>query len=129
MAHFTYCSSVWNNCLETDRDKLEIHVVNERALRYVYNDFSSEYDRLTNKMTLSCRHCQDMLIIGLLTLRDNVKNLRGVNKLVLLKVKITWHGLKSTVYTASKAWNSLSDDLRSMTNIKLYYYSYILKDV
>ena len=80
MAHFTYCSSVWNNCLETDSDKLEIHVVNKRALRYVYNDFSSEYDRLTNKMTLSCRHCQDMLIIGLLTLRDNVKNLRGVNK-------------------------------------------------
>ena len=97
--------------------------MNERALRYVYNDFSSEYDRLTNKMTLACRRCQDMLIIVLkaLTYRsDNVKNLRGVNKLVLPKVKTTWHGLKSTVYTASKAWNSLSDELRLMTNIKLF---------
>ena len=53
-------------------------------------------------------------------LRDNVKNLRGVNKLVLPKVKTTQCGLKSTVYTASKAWNSLSDELRLMTNIKLF---------
>ena len=54
MAHFTYhayCSSVWHNCLKTDNDKLE--KMNERALRYVHNDFSSEYDRLTNKMTLA----------------------------------------------------------------------------
>ena len=106
--------------------------MNERALRYVYNDFSSEYDRLTNKMTLAYRRCQDMLIIvlkaltnrwpayikSLFKLSDNVKNPRGVNKLVLLKVNTTWHGLKSTVYTAAKAWNSLSDKLRSMTNIK-----------
>ena len=104
--------------------------MNERALRYVHN----EYDRLTNKMTLACRRCQDMLIIvlkaltnrwpayfkSLFKLRDNVKNLRGVNKLVLPKVKTTQYGLKSTVYTASKAWNSLSDELRLMTNIKLF---------
>ena len=31
MAHFTYCSSVWHNCLKTDSDKLE--EMNERALR------------------------------------------------------------------------------------------------
>ena len=108
--------------------------MNERALRYVYNDFSSEYDRLTNKMTLACWRCQDMLIIvlkaltnrwpayikSLFKLSDNVKNLRGINKLVLPKVKTTWHGLKSIMYTASKAWNSPSDELRSMTNIKLF---------
>ena len=103
--------------------------MNERALRYVYNDFSSEYDRLTNN-----RRCQDMLIIvlkaltnrwpayikSLFKLSDNVKNLRGVNKLLLPKVKTTWHGLKSTVYPASKAWNSFLDELRSMSNIKLF---------
>ena len=83
---------------------------------------------------MACRRCQDMLIIvlkvltnrwpayikSLFKLRDNVKNLRGVNKLVLPKVKTTQNGLKSTVYTASKAWNSLSDELRLMTNIKLF---------
>ena len=108
--------------------------MNERALIYVYNDFSSEYGRLTNNMTLAHRRCQDLLIIvlkaptnrwpayikSLIKLRDNVKNFRGVNNLVLPKVKTTWHGLKSTVYTASKAWNSLSDELRLMTNIILF---------
>ena len=59
-------------------------------------------------------------IKSLFKLRDNVKNLRGANKLVLPKVKTTQHGLKSTVYTASKAWNSLSDELRLTTNIKLF---------
>ena len=74
--------------LKTDSDKLE--KMNERALRFVPNDFSSEYDRLTNKMTLACRCCQDILIIvlkaltnrwpayisSLFKLRDNVKNLK-----------------------------------------------------
>ena len=40
--------------------------------------------------------------------------------LVLPKVKTTWHGWKSTVYTASKAKKPLSDEVRSMTNIKLF---------
>ena len=50
----------------------------------------------------------------------HVSVFKGLNKLVLPKVKATWHGLKSTVYTASEAWNSLSHELRSMTNIKLF---------
>ena len=40
--------------------------------------------------------------------------------IVLPEVKTTQHGLKSTVYTASKAWNSFSDEHRLMTNIKLF---------
>ena len=67
-AHFTYCSSVWNNSLKNDSDKLEI--MNKRAFIYVYNDFSSQYDRVTNKMTLTRRRCQDMLIIFLKALTN-----------------------------------------------------------
>ena len=73
-------------------------------------------------MTLAFRRCQDMLIIvpkaltnrwpayikSLFKLRDNVKNLRGVNKLVLPKVKTTWHGLKSTVYRLLPKLGTLS---------------------
>ena len=29
----------------------------------ISHNFLSEYDRLTSKMTLACRRCQDMLII------------------------------------------------------------------
>ena len=97
MAHFTYCSSVWNSCLKEDSDRLER--LHERALRYGFNDFCNGYDSLCSKIgySLSCRQKQDMLLIifkalknsmpqyiqSLFNTRENKKNLRGNNKLVL----------------------------------------------
>ena len=52
-------------------------------------------------------------------MRDNQKNLRGINKLVLPPAKTTWHRLNSTSYVAAKAWSSLPDDLRSMVKLGL----------
>ena len=108
MPHFTYCSSVWNSCLKEDSDQLER--LHERALRYVFNDFSNGYDSLCYKIgySLSCRRKQDMLLIifkalynnmpqyiqSLFQVRENKKNLRGKNKLFLLAVaKITTYSL------------------------------------
>ena len=131
MSHFSYCSSVWNNCLKEDSNRLER--LHERALRYVYNDFSSEYSTLCGKIgySLANRRIQDIVIItfkaltsrfptytrSLFNLRDNQKNLRGINKLVLPPAKTTWHGLNSTSYVAAKAWNLLSDNIRSMDKL------------
>ena len=47
-------------------------------------------------------------------IRENNKNLRGNNKLVLPVAKTTTCGLKSTSYIAAKAWNALPDNLRSV---------------
>ena len=49
-------------------------------------------------------------------IRENKKNLRGNNKLVLPVAKATTYGLKSTSYIAAKAWNALSDNLRSVAD-------------
>ncbi len=57
---------------------------------------------------------------SLFTLRDNNKKLRGINKLVLRRVRSTWNGVRSISYVAAKAWNSLPDNLRSTTNIGLF---------
>ena len=121
MPHFTYCSSIWNSCLEEEYDRLE--TLREKSLRYVFNDFSNEYDNLcyTIGYSLSCRRKQDMLFIifkalnknvlqyiqSLFEVRENKKNLRGKNKLVLPVAKTTTNGLKSTAYFAAKAWNNL----------------------
>ena len=43
-------------------------------------------------------------IQSLFNIRDNKKNLRGNNKLVLPVAKTTTYGLKSTSYIAAKAW-------------------------
>ena len=107
MPHFTYCSSVWNSCLKEDSHSLaRLH---ERALRYVFNDSCNGYDSLWSKIgySLSCRRKQDMLLIifkalknsmpqyiqSLFNIRDNKKNLRGNNKLVLPVAKTTTYVL------------------------------------
>ena len=53
-------------------------------------------------------------IQSLFQVRENKKNLRGKDKLVLPEAKTTTYGLKSTSYIAAKAWNALPDKLRSM---------------
>ena len=47
-------------------------------------------------------------------LRDNIKNLRGTNKLVLPRVNTARYRLKSTTYVASKEWNALPDEIRNI---------------
>ena len=59
LPHFSYCSTVWNNYLKADCEKLE--KFNERALRYIYNDLSSDYIDLANRTggTLANRRILD----------------------------------------------------------------------
>lgn len=52
--------------------------------------------------------------------RDNVKNLGGINKLVLPRVHATRYGLKSVIYTASKGWNALPDNIHIITSRKRF---------
>ena len=49
---------------------------------------------------------------------NNVKCLWGTNKLFVSRKKTTNFGLKSTTFIGAKVWNSLSDELRSMTILK-----------
>ena len=53
-------------------------------------------------------------IQSLFNIRENKKNLRGKNKLVLPVANTPTYGLKSTCYIAAKAWNALPDNLRSV---------------
>ena len=52
--------------------------------------------------------------------RFNIKNLRRMNKLVLPHVNTTRYGIKSVVYTATKAWNSLPDNYGTITSLKSF---------
>ena len=70
-------------------------------------------------------------IQSLFNIRENTKNIRGKNKLVLPVAKTTTDGLKSTCYIAAKAWNAWPDNLRwfeivSSTYILMGYYNHSL---
>ena len=130
MAYFTYCSAIWNNCNESDKQKLER--LNVRALRCVYNKRVPLHGDDDYGLTLSNRRLQDIAILifkavngmlpgyisDLFVVRKNVKCLRGTNKLVVPRKKTSHFGLKSTTFIGAKVWNSLPDKLRSTKILK-----------
>ena len=83
-------------------------------------------------LTLSNRRLQDIAILifkavngmlpgyisDLFVVRNNVKCLRGTNKLVVPRKKTSNFGLKSTTFIGAKVWNSLPDKLCSTKILK-----------
>ena len=59
------------------------------------------------------RYISDLFVV-----RNNVKRLRGTNKLKVPRKKSTNFGFKSTTFIGAKVWNSLPDELRSVTILK-----------
>ena len=134
--HFNYCSESWHFCGKRLSDKLE--KLNERALRFVYRDYSTPYETLLIKnghTTLVNQRLGKMMgtvfravnnnnisasISELLMLRSSSYNLRGHAILTLPKVSSTTYGLNSWSYRASKLWNSLPNSLRMLNNYKTF---------
>ena len=56
----------------------------------------------------------------LFRLRDNIKNLRGVNKLQVPKHNTTRYGKNSVKYLAAITWNKISDTLRSLSTLSAF---------
>ena len=131
LPHFDYCSQIW-----PARNTKKWERVNERALRFVYKDKKSSYDRLLNWIglhsTLEGHRIQDMLItinscfqekaptpiVNLLKVKDTKYNLRGTNMLFLPKVRSTKHGLRSFRYFHAKTWHALPDSIRAMAGTR-----------
>ena len=81
--------------------------------------------------TLCNRRLQDLVMLifkvingilpeylrDLFVLRNNVKNLRGTNSLVVPRKNTTTFGLYSTSFTGANMWNSLPDELRSVRTL------------
>ena len=135
LSHLNYCSTVWHFCLKRDSDKIE--KLNERALRSLFQDRSSDYGTLlkkAGKTTLYTRRVQDIAILvykalhdqspqyikDLFKLRISNYNLRGIDILTLPKPRTTTYGLDSLRYMGPKIWNSLTDKIRSAENIGIF---------
>jgi len=134
MSHFHYCSSIWHNCFKSDGKTLDR--LHKRALRYLYSDESSQTSSPCDSIgySLEDRRIQNLLIIvcksinnyppeylrDLFRLRDNIKNLRGVNKLQVPKPNMTRYVKNSVRFLAATTWNKISDTLRSLTILSAF---------
>ena len=50
MSNLNYCPLAWHFCSEQNTKKLE--KIQERALRFIYDDYCSNYDELLSKFSL-----------------------------------------------------------------------------
>ena len=126
----------WHFCNKSATAKLE--KVNERALRFVFNEKQTSYCELLNRIGLPSLENQRLAKIvstafnvisnehapksikDLIGLRNNKYNLRGSDILKLPKVSTTTYGLKSWRFMAPKLWNLLPDSSRINQTLKAF---------
>lgn len=127
VSNINYCCTVW---MFTGRSNLRnLNKVNERALRMVYNDYSSDYK------TLLCKHdnldvyqmCLKALALEMFKIQNNLSPIylkdlfvqnnpaylfRDTNTYILPKFKTKRFGYHSMSYIGSKLWYDIDADIK-----------------
>ena len=138
MPHLYYCCAVWHHCGERNLKKLE--KINERSLRFVFNDNDSDYMQLLDRvgqlslfngrgvhyiLTLVYKSLNGLApeyITNMFSLKTHSINLRasGTNSLFISRVNTTTYGLHSLSYYSSKLWNSLPNTTRTLPTVAAF---------
>ena len=130
MSSFGYCPVTWMFCGKVSNEK--INKVQRKALRAVYNDYSSSFEALLNKGNHLPVHEMNKrsLLIEVFKCLNNLnpvflsdifkhkclsQNLRTSNLLILPKTN-TVTGLKSFSFRGSMIWNNIPDILKNCAN-------------
>ena len=131
MSNLSYCPLTWHFCSERNTNKIE--KLQERALRFIYDDNTSSYDTLLEQSklpSLKIRRMRTMaletykivnksspeFLHNLITLKENSYNLRYKLTVNLPRPRTTRYGKKSFSYEAGKLWNSLPNHARNLSN-------------
>ena len=127
VSNFNYCPLAWHFCSASSTNKIE--KIQERALRFINNDFTSSLQSLltsTNTLPLHVRRMKQMAsevykivndiapdyIKDLVKIKKSNYNFRRENQASLPAVKSTRYGLRSFRYEAARIWNCLPNDVR-----------------
>ncbi len=122
LANFNYCPLVWHFCSASATKQLE--KIQERGLRFVFNDFTSSYECLLSKASFSTLHMGRIRLIacevykslngiGPAYMHDMFRpnsmpyNTRSRSKVVIPSIRTANFGTKSLKYEGTRIWNSL----------------------
>ena len=134
-SQFNYCPLVWmchSRALNT-----RINKIHERALRIVYNDDISPFDRLLEKsgsVSIHHRNLQLLAVEVYKILHDlspsfmselfkpsNTKyNLRNGNSLVSNNIKTTNYGLETVSYLAPRIWEQIPEEIKQSKTLNSF---------
>lgn len=135
LSNLNYCPLTWHFCSEKNTIKME--KIQERALRFVYDNYTCSYEELLNLSKLPSLKVRRLRSIAIETYKIinkecpsylydliNIKNhqysFRYCNTTDLPQVRTTRYGLNSFRYTAAKLWNELPDHFRLETNFNQF---------
>ena len=121
----------WHFCGEQNTKKIE--KIQERALRFIYEDYQSSYESLldiSNLPSLKTRRMRTialetfkiiskkspLFIQDLVVIKNSTYNFRYVNTAEVPRPRTTTYGKRSFRYEAAQVWNSLPNEARAMTS-------------
>ena len=128
LSHFNFCPLAWHFCNSGNTKKLE--KVQERALRFIYSDYISDYNTLLEKAHVSSLHVKRLRTMALETFKivnklsppilqdlvhkkDTKYSFRYSNILQVHTVRTTSYGKQSFRYAAAVLWNTLPEHFRT----------------
>ena len=133
MTNFNYCPLVWLFCSNTLKKKQES--IQKRALRFLYNDYESDYEHLlsmSNKPSIEVRKLRFLAVEIFKTINDlnpsymkeifTLNTTRDVssNKLFVKTQNTNKYGTDSLRSLGPKIWNNLSNEIRISENLFIF---------
>ena len=130
-SNVNYCPLIWHFCSQSSITQLEN--IQQRALRFIYNDYSSTHHDLLKTANTEYRHvkrikemaCEVFKIVNniaprfiqnLIILRCSQYSMRKDNTAVVPKANTSKYGLKSCLHDGPRIWNSLPNKMRNTVN-------------
>ena len=134
-SNFNYCPLVWYFSSAKSLQKIE--QLQERALRFLYNDHTSSYSDLllkSDKGTMlvarqrtlcieifkTVKHLNPPFMQNIFKLRSSNYSLRNPNNLAHVRPNQTTFGSNSLTSIAPQIWNGLPDRIKSAENLKSF---------
>ena len=126
LGHFKWQSIVWHFCGVGNTKKME--KIQERGLRFVYGDYTSDYDSLLCKSKMPSLKLGRERNIAIQTykiknnlapryLKELITPIQN-SKFHLSLFKSTRHGLNSFAYMAPRIWNTLPECTHNATSLQ-----------
>ena len=130
-SQFGYCPLTW--MFHSRKANAKINHIHERALRIVYKDNNSSFEKLLRKEKSFCIHHRNIqsLAIKLFKVKNNLpnrimcdifetRNLRSQMDFVRTRVNTSSFGLNSLKYLATKIWDIVPCDIKSNGNLNAF---------
>ena len=132
-SNFNYCALVWHFC--SKKSLLKIENIQKRALRFLLNDYESDYDSLlktSDKITMEIRRLRNIETEVFKTLKNKNPTymnelfetqsnslIRANNLKIPIRNSVTF-GDSSLRCLGPKIWNSLPDNIKTCTTYKKF---------